>query len=192
MKQIPNWHNVKYPTILGPLSLYVGDDVRVSKVVEIKNPKNIYIGNHVAIDFGFYCSTKLSIGSYCHISTHVSIIGGKNASVWMGDFSHLAAGARLIAYGDENMGAGLVSPVVPDIYRDKLYGGNIYIQSFASILTNAVISPNVTIGEGAIVAANSFVNKDIPDWEVWGGSPARFLKIRSREKMLEYAQKLGY
>lgn len=36
--------------------------------------------------------------------------------------------------------------------------------------------PNVTIGESAVVAAYSFVNKDVPKNELWAGIPARLKK----------------
>lgn len=36
----------------------------------------------------------------------------------------------------------------------------------------------VTIGRGAIVAANSVVSRSVPPMEVWGGVPARFIKRR--------------
>lgn len=41
---------------------------------------------------------------------------------------------------------------------------------------NTVICSPVTIGKNSIVAAGSIVNKDIPDNELWGGVPARFIK----------------
>ena len=34
--------------------------------------------------------------------------------------------------------------------------------------------PNVTVGKNSVVAAYSFVNKDIPDNEIWVGVPASF------------------
>jgi acetyltransferase-like isoleucine patch superfamily enzyme len=36
--------------------------------------------------------------------------------------------------------------------------------------------PNVTVGENSIVAAYSFVNRDIPKNEVWGGVPIKRIK----------------
>ena len=36
--------------------------------------------------------------------------------------------------------------------------------------------PGVTIGEGAVVAANSIVTKDVPPYSLVGGSPAKILK----------------
>ena len=38
------------------------------------------------------------------------------------------------------------------------------------------IMPNVTIGEGAIIAAGSLVTKDIPAWTIAAGRPAKVLK----------------
>ena len=40
----------------------------------------------------------------------------------------------------------------------------------------AVIMPGVTVGEGAIVGAGALVTKDVPDWSVVAGVPAKVLK----------------
>lgn len=48
---------------------------------------------------------------------------------------------------------------------------------------DAIIRRGVTIGNGAVVGANSFVNKDVPDFAVVGGSPAKILKYRFDESM---------
>lgn len=50
--------------------------------------------------------------------------------------------------------------------------GSITIGSDAWIGTGAVILPNVTIGEGAVVGANSLVTRDVPSYTVVGGVPA--------------------
>lgn len=54
----------------------------------------------------------------------------------------------------------------------------IIIQDDVWIGTSCVILQGVTIGQGAVVAAGSVVNKSIPPYEVWAGIPARFIKIR--------------
>lgn len=41
---------------------------------------------------------------------------------------------------------------------------------------NVTICKPVTIGRYSIVGAGSVVTKDIPDYEVWAGNPARFIK----------------
>ena len=40
-----------------------GDDVFISQFIEFRYPDLVDIGNHVGIDFGFYCSTQLKIAS---------------------------------------------------------------------------------------------------------------------------------
>ena len=54
--------------------------------------------------------------------------------------------------------------------------GPVILKDGCSIGANSVILPNVTIGKNAIVGANSLVNCNIPENEVWGGTPCK--KIR--------------
>lgn len=50
------------------------------------------------------------------------------------------------------------------------------IKMGAWIGANAVILKGVTVGRNAVVAAGAVVTKSIPDNEMWGGCPARFIK----------------
>lgn len=61
--------------------------------------------------------------------------------------------------------------------------GCIEIMDNCFIGANSTILQNVKIGPNAIVAAGSFVNRDIPPGEVWGGVPAR--KIGLFDDILE-------
>jgi putative colanic acid biosynthesis acetyltransferase WcaF len=54
----------------------------------------------------------------------------------------------------------------------------IIIHDHSWICSEAFIGPGVTISEGAVVAARSVVTKDVKEYEVVGGSPAKFIKIR--------------
>ncbi len=49
----------------------------------------------------------------------------------------------------------------------------------------AMIMPGVTIGEGAVVAANSVVTKDVEPYSVVGGNPARLVKHRFAPELIE-------
>lgn len=48
------------------------------------------------------------------------------------------------------------------------------IHQGASIGANATILPGITIGRGAMIAAGSVITKDVPEFELWMGCPARF------------------
>jgi acetyltransferase-like isoleucine patch superfamily enzyme len=63
--------------------------------------------------------------------------------------------------------------------RDQGFiGAPITIEDDVWIGTHVVILPGTKIGKGAIVAAGSIVNKNIPNYEIWGGTPAKFIKSR--------------
>ena len=53
--------------------------------------------------------------------------------------------------------------------------GKVVIMRDARIGSHSVIMPGITIGEGAVIAACSFVNKDVPSGAVLGGVPAKAL-----------------
>ena len=54
--------------------------------------------------------------------------------------------------------------------------GSIVLEKNCRIGTHSTVMPNVTVGENSIVAAYSFVNRDIPKNEVWGGVPIKRIK----------------
>jgi len=57
--------------------------------------------------------------------------------------------------------------------------GKIVLKKGCKIGANSVIFPGITIGEDATVGANSLVLQNIPDNEIWLGSPAKKLKKKS-------------
>lgn len=65
-------------------------------------------------------------------------------------------------------------------------GGPIVICDRAWISFRATILPGVTIGEGAVVAANSVVTKDVPPYTVVAGIPAKTIGQRSEDLHYEW------
>ena len=47
---------------------------------------------------------------------------------------------------------------------------------------NAIILPGVTVGNGVIIAAGAVVTKDVPDYAVVGGNPAKIIKTRTQKE----------
>jgi len=165
----------------------VGEDVFISSQVEIRRPNLVAVGSHVAIDSGFYLTTRATIGNYVHIGPFVTCIGGANAILEMADYSTIAAGARLIVLGDEHLGAGLVGPTIPSPYKDKLIGGRIKLEKFAAVGTNAIVMPGVTLREGSVVGAGSLLNRDTEPWTIYVGTPARAIRTREKASMIQFA-----
>lgn len=170
----------------------VGEDVFISANVEIRRPHLVEVGSHVAIDTGFYCTVGATLGDYIHIAPYVSVIGGAEGRLTMSDFTTIAAGSRLVCASDEHLGEGFVGPTIPDKYRDRVIRGPILFERFASVGTNVVILPGVTLAEGSVVGACSLLTKSTEPWTIYTGVPAKAMKSRPREKMLAMARELGY
>lgn len=113
----------------------------------------------------------LKIGNYCGFSgtivnaTKKIIIGnhvqfGVNVNIWDNDF-------HSVKYLERRRNIGAISK-------------SITIEDDVWIGANTTILKGVTIGKCSIVASNSLVNKNIGDYELWGGVPAK--KIKNIEK----------
>lgn len=75
-------------------------------------------------------------------------------------------------------------------YPYELKTGNyISIGNDVWIGDNVVILPNVKVGDGVCIGAGSIVTKDIPDYAIVAGNPAKLIKYRFNEKQITYLQK---
>jgi acetyltransferase-like isoleucine patch superfamily enzyme len=170
----------------------VGSDVRIHKIVEIRNPHMIPIGSHVAIDFGFFITSGANIGDYIHIGPHVTSIGGVNAFLELESLSSVAAGVRFICLGDEHLGKGIVGALIPKQYQDNRLGGKIVVEKFAALGTNSIVMPGFTVSEGSVVGANSLLRENTEPYTIYAGSPAKPIRNRPKEGILRFAKEMGY
>jgi acetyltransferase-like isoleucine patch superfamily enzyme len=109
--------------------------------------------------------TKLKIGGYCSISPGVQfLLGGEHQ---IDSISTFPFKAKCFGYEYE---AGSK--------------GNILVGDDVWIGTNAIICSGVTIGQGAIVAAGAVVTKNVPPYAVVGGNPAKVIKYRFSEDII--------
>ena len=167
----------------------IGTDVRISPHAVIVRPELVEIGDYVAIDPFTVITTALKLGNYIHIAPHCSIIGGSSGRLVMKDFSSLAAGCRIICSSDDYTGDGLNGATIPLQYR-VVKCTTITIERFASLATNVIVFPGVTIGEGAVVAAGGIVNKNLEAWGIYVGTPVRRVGERRRDKILVFAEEI--
>lgn len=169
-----------------------GQDVYISPSAEISRPEMTKIGNHVAIDSFFYCTTRLEIGDYVHISPHVAVIGGRETALYVEDFCFLSVGSKYVCGSEMFEGAGLIGPLIPYEYQDDQLLQPITLKRFSGALANSVILPGVTLAEGSVLGANSLLKEDTEPWTVYAGNPARPIRTRKMYKAYEYAEKMGY
>lgn len=164
----------------------------ISKNTVLKRPKNNKFGKNIGIDDFVYCSVKLNISDYVHISSNVSIIGGENAILTMKHFSGISTGSRIICASDELKGEGLVGPIIPEQFKDNVINKEVILEEFTQVGANSVIMPGVTLAQGSVVGANSLVMSDTKPWTIYVGTPAKEISKREKTKMVEYSKQLGY
>jgi galactoside O-acetyltransferase len=167
----------------------VGDDVFIHDTAIIKYPEHTSVGSHVAIDNGVTVTTKLEIGDYVHIAPYVCMLGGMESTVILKDFSGVAAGTKLVAGSEDYTGLGLIGPTIPKQYRDIKYTSIIF-EKYAVCGVNCSIMPGVTLAEGSILGANSLLTRDTEPWTIYVGSPAKPIKMRRKDIVLNYVKQI--
>lgn len=156
---------------------YKIEKVKTFEFTKIIGIENIDFGEYIIIDdfVLIYAKNKITIGNHVHIGSFSSISGG--GELVMGDFSGLSSGCRIVTGSDDFKGSGFGNPTVANEFRNS-QTGKISIGKFAIVGTNSTILPNVTIGEGVSVAANSLVTKDLEPWGIYVGNR----KVGERDK----------
>ena len=166
-----------------------GVKLEVFEPINLIEPEKISIGHNVRLsEFSLISGGDgIYIGNYVHIANHVSIIGGGVCVIE--DFVGVAAGTRIITGSDDIMGDGIPSPLVPSKFR-SFYRSHVIFKKHVFVSTNVIIHPGVTIGEGAVVASGSLVTKDLEPWGVYMGTPARKIRERKKQTILEMEEEI--
>ncbi|WP_179336964.1 acyltransferase [Winogradskyella ludwigii] len=129
----------------------IQDNISFRIVHPFKESNYIKLGDHIFIGDSceFNCSSKIIIENDCLIASNTTFV----------DTGH--------AYKRDKK-----------IKDQAVLNTQIIIKEDVWIGTSCNILSGVTIGKGAVIAAGAVVNKDVPEYEVWGGVPAKFIKKR--------------
>jgi galactoside O-acetyltransferase len=167
----------------------MGSNVKIYRQAIILSPENVTLASDIIIDDFVFIGAhqRLVLGNRVHISSHSSITGG--GRVLLSDFSGMGSGARLISGTDDFTEGRLNGSAIPAEFRET-HRGTIILEPHAIIGTNAVVLPDVTIGEGATVGAGSVVTRSLEPWGVYVGAPARKIKTRPRDVVLANERRL--
>ena len=167
----------------------VGRNVRIFPGAKVIGREHICIGDNVIIDdFVFiYATAPMFIGSYVHIASFSSITGG--GGVVLEDFSTLSSGVRVFCGSDDFLGGGLTNTTKPGAYR-AVNRSHVRVGRHAIIGANTVVLPGIVVGEGCAVGSSSVVNRSLEPWGVYVGSPARRIKTRPSDLIVEREREL--
>lgn len=163
----PRW----YIRMLAPLYQKRGRGSKIYGSVRMDTPpyRRFTIGRDSVIE-SFSCINNavgdVVIGDKTRIGLHCTIIG----PVTIGNNVNLAQGIVVTALNHN------FTDCTKRIDEQGISTKEVTIGNDVWIGANATILPGVTIGRHCVVAAGSVVTKDVPDYTVVGGVPARIMK----------------
>ena len=144
----------------------MGEGVYFFKDVRIGSPSGVEISSFVNVNYG-------------------SSIGG-DGGVEIGNYVLIGPRCQILSANHE------YSDWKKPNSCQGIRKGKIIIEDDVWIGANVVVLPNVKIGRGAIVGANSVVTKNIAPYAIVGGVPAKFIKYRFDEKLIPEATKIDF
>lgn len=122
---------------------------------------------------------SLNIGAFCSISSSITIfLGGNHRTDWITTypFGHI--------FQDELCGQG--------IEGHPATNGDVHIGSDVWIGHGVTIMSGVLIASGAVIAANSTVVKNVQPYEIVGGNPAKSIKKRFSDDIIDLLMQLQW
>lgn len=127
-------------------------------------------GSTIHIGARFYQPKNVSIGEGTIIGDHVTLDG--RAKLTIGDHVDIASEVMIFNSEHDLNSAGFDPKEEPVTIKDYVFIG-----------PRAIILPNVTIGQGAVVAAGAVVTKDVPEMTIVGGVPAKEIAKRQLKEL---------
>ena len=146
-------------------SSYVDENVLIGKNTKIWHfshiQSNASIGENCSIGQNVNVANNVKIGNGVKIQNNISIYEG----VEIEDF---------VFCGPSMVFTNVIKPRSEFPQRGSKHYSKTLIKKSATLGANCTIVCGVTIGRYAAIAAGSVVTKDIPDFSMWMGNPAKF------------------
>ena len=134
------------------------------------------VGQYTQIGHSGYIGRNTIIGKYCSIAPHVYI------SPYSHPTKYLTTSSTFYKLHTANGLSETNTPDDPFMFED-FKGCN--IGNDVWIAVNSVILDGITIGDGAVIAANSTVTHDVPPYAIVAGSPARIIRYRFSQEIID-------
>lgn len=162
----------------------LGKNVLISDKVSVYGAENIIIADNVRIDDFCVLSAGVGgvyIGSNVHIAVGCLLVG--DAKITLNDFVGLSSRVSIYSSTDDYSGKTLTNPTVPSEYKN-VFSDNVELGRHVIIGSGSVVLPGVSIGEGSAIGALSMVSRNISDWTIASGVPAKRIKERKKDLLL--------
>lgn len=124
--------------------------------------------------------SKTNIGKFCSIGSEVIIGLGKHP------INFISTSPVFYSASKKQLGFSFTDEQLYDEYQNCKIGNDVWIGA------RVIILDGVKIGDGAIIATNSVVTKDVEPYSIVGGSPAKLIKYRFSAEKINEIQALNW
>jgi len=168
---------------LSDMNIRFGENVQIHKTVLFFG-ENVQIGSNVRIDcYSVITSGKpVILGNNIHIGAGCHIFG--TAGVTIHNFCNISSRCSIFTTSDDYSQGYMTNPTVPEEFK-RTTSSPVVLEKHVIVGCGSVIMPGVTLRMGAAVGAQSFVNKDVPEFHIVGGTPIRTIGRRNKERLME-------
>ncbi|MBF0460622.1 MAG: hypothetical protein HQL87_04420 [Magnetococcales bacterium] len=137
------------------------------------NTRNtLWLSRNIKLSMSEGGSERLIVGSFCSIAAGVKVfLGWNHRTDWVTSYYFLHYLRKY--HSDTPMSAEEACA-----YGDVVIGNDVWLGEACTIMAG------VTIGDGAVIAANAHVVKDVGPYEIVGGNPAQLIKRRFSEEQI--------
>ncbi len=159
-----------------------GKNVRLSKDIRVFGAGKITIGDNVRIDAFCILATGdngyINIGSHIHIASDVALYGG--GGIRLDDFCTISSKCTLYSVSDDYSGDYLIGPQISEEYL-KVEKKPIILEKYSAIGAHSLVLPGTILREGSVLGAMSLATRELQEWKIYAGIPAKFIKERKQE-----------
>ena len=136
-------------------------------------------GTGLRVNHKCYFSRSVRVGNHVNFNGMVASGGGR---ITIGDYFHSGVDCMIISE-NHNFEGNEIPYDSTKVYK------NIEIGDYVWFGNRVTVVGNVKIGKGAIIAAGSVVCKDVPEYAIVGGNPAKVIKYRDIDHFKELESK---
>ena len=167
-----------------------GTKISINAEVHVESYSTMPLNSFCSMGSFSYCVSPLPndviVGRFCSIAKNLNIMGTQYPIDWFTS-SPIAYKSRFIEIinNDFNKEYSILD-FDKEVLPPPIIGNDVWIGE------NVTLKGGISIGNGAIIASNSVVTKDVPAYAIYGGVPAKLIKYRFDQILIDKLEKIQW